>query len=517
MTISSNNLLPNTRWQIFFIAAAILILYFRILSFDFIGLDEQSLLLEKRNFNKELSNIPKAFTQHVFQKENNPDNQHTNRYYRPVLTVSFILDEQFSGESFTVHRISNLIIHFFACLGLLFVLQQLKIPQPFAFFFALLFAAHPLLAQAVAWIPGRNDSLVSAFILWSLYFLTTLKSPIRTVLHLLFFALALLTKENAVVFVVICSYYIFILQPKQFPLRKKLILLSSYGGITLIWLLARQSAIGTASSAFSGIKEGSLPLLFQYFQKTILPVNLSVMSTVEDTNYGWVLITFSLFGAALYFTKDIRWKEILLGLLWFFLFFLPTLLFSYFEGMEHRSYLPMAGLILAFAHIKPEFRLALDGKIINGILASIILIFGSITWTRVPAFENEISYWENAFYSSEHSAVVCRDYGVILTKRGDYENAEKAYLEGIKRNPKEILIHYNLGVMYFKTGHFTGAEQHLLRELQIDSIHNPLSYHLLGLIYKKTGRMKEAEVMWKKALRVDPGFDPAMEELEKNK
>jgi tetratricopeptide (TPR) repeat protein len=517
------NLFQNKRLQILTIAGTILLLYIRTLSFDFIGLDEKSLLVDKRDFNKELSNIPKAFRQHVFQTEHYVPSPTSIKYYRPLLTVSFILDEHFSNNSFALFRFSNMLIHFMAVLGLLFVFQQLKIPQAIGFVLSLLFAVHPLLIQAVAWIPGRNDSLVCAFLLWSFYFLLKTggipKRTLNTFLHLLLFTAALLTKENAIVFFIICIYYLFLMN-KNILLKNKLVLCGSYIAIIFIWYLMRKNAIGETFSKlpiseFYSAFLKSAPLLFQYFQKTILPVNLAVMSTVQDTNYGWVLIAFTLFGASIYFTKKIAWTEIILGLLWYFLFFLPTLIFSYFEGMEHRSYLPMAGLLIAFAYTEPVINLANNFRKLTLIFGSAILIFAAITFVRIPVFSSELAYWESAYYSSEHSAVVCRDYGIILTEKGEYQKAEQAYLEGIKRNPKEILVHYNLGVLYYKASRFDHAEEQLNQELGIDSTGNPLTYHLLGEIYKQTGRMPEAVAMWQKALKVNPGFQPAIEELNK--
>lgn len=513
--------LHNTRLQILTIAGMVLLLYLRTLSFDFIGLDEESLLVDKKDFNKELLNIPKTFKQDVFQSRIKERSSGAIKYYRPLLTISFILNEQFSKGGFSIYRLTNILIHILATIGLLFVFQQLKIPQPLAFFFSLLFAVHPLLVQAIAWIPGRNDSIVCAFILWSFYFLlkTGNKNPLP---HLLLFTCALFTKENAIVFAPICIYYVLLVQKNNFDLRRKLILFSSYAIIITLWLLARNNATGESLNT-GGNNIGSLyhsflksaPLLFQYFQKTILPLNLSVMSIVSDTSYGWVLLAFILFGTAIYFTKNIQWAEITFGLLWFFLFFLPTLLFSYFEGMEHRSYLPMAGLFIAFAHTEPLLKIVQNSKKLLLIFGPVILIFGTITFTRVGIFSSELKYWENAFYSSKHSSVVCRDYGIILTKTGEYAKAEQAYLEGIRRNPKEILVHYNLGVLYLNVKQFAQAEDQLRQELALDSTTNAMTYHVLGIIYKQTGRMNQATTMWKKALMINPNFQPAKEELQK--
>lgn len=516
-----NNLLNKTKWQVIFLASVIFFLYLRTLSFQFIGLDEHSLLQDKQAFNKELSNIPAAFTQHVFQTKNYIGPSKSMQYYRPLLTVSFIIDEQFSRNGFAFFRFSNILIHLAAVIGLLLVLQQMKVPHPLVFLLTLLFAVHPLLTQAIAWIPGRNDSLACAFVLWSFYFLMRSVTEPRNkniFLHLLFFAAALFTKENAVMFWLLCMYSIFILYKEKLKANQKVLLLFAYILLITCWHLLRHhavketAAIVSASQLYDSFLK-NIPLLLQYFQKSLLPVNLAVMASIQDTNYSWVIIAVVLFGAAIYFTKKTAWREIIFGLLWFFVFLLPTLLFSYFEGMEHRSYLPMAGLLIAIAHTGPVLNLAQNKKRFLQIFGILIIIFAFITHQRLPTFSNELSYWENAYETSRNSTVVL-NYGATLTQMEDYPKAEEVFQEGIKQNPKAPLLLYNLGILYFNTNNYKEAERYLLEGLHNDSTENPLTFHVLGLIYKQTGRMPEAVSMWKKAVAINPGYQPPAEELK---
>jgi len=515
-----NRFIKNLKWQIIFLAGIIFILYGRTLSYEFIGLDEQSLLIEKKEFNQNLSNIPKAFTQHVFQSEDYTEAPGTIKFYRPLLTVSFIIDEQFSKDGLKKFHFSNILYHFIAVVGLLFVLIRLNVPSSLSFLLSLLFAVHPLLTQAIGWIPGRNDSIVCLFVLWSFYFLLKylqIQSSKNIALHFLFFTCALFTKENAVMFSLLCLYVLLFMHGKNLQVKKKIIFSVCYFLFIAIWYFIRESAVGEIKTDFSistlyySLLE-NFPLILQYFQKTILPVNLSVMASVQDTNYGWVLIVLTLFGTGIYFTKKIPWTEIFFGLLWFFIFLLPTLLFSYFEGMEHRTYLPAMGILISLAYLEPIHNLAKNKKLLIGIFGTVILIFSYITLGRIPIFSSELNYWKNAYETSEHSAVVCRDYGVILTKLGDYENAEKVYLEGIKRNPKETLLHYNLGVMYYRMKQYEEAKQQLAKELEINST-NFMVFHVMGVIYEQQMRIEEAVPMWEEAVAINPKFTESYKEL----
>lgn len=529
-----NNILYNKKLQIFILAGVILLLYVRTLNYEFIGLDEHSLLITKKPFNEDLSNIPKAFSSHVFDWKDYTEIPGTKKFYRPILSVSFIIDEQFSKNGYVFFRFTNIVFHFLSALGLFFLLQNLKTNQPLAFILSLLFAVHPLLVQAVAWIPGRNDSMVCTFAIWSMVFLVKQQSQKKNnetlviFLHLLFFTAALFTKENALMLFPLCVLWIFSNNDK-FSLKKKTILITSYIVISWLWFIAWKNAVGDFTSFANNDSIyyaflDNFPLVLQYFQKTILPVNLSVMGSVKDTNSLLVFITLILFGSGIYFSKEIAWKEIMFGLLWFFLFLLPTLLFSFFEGMEHRSYLPAVGIIITITFLEPVKNLFQNHKlplsnlklsrngIGIGILSAITIIFTVITFLRVSVFSNELSYWKNAYETSKHSAVVCRDYGVILTKLGKYKEAEEAYLEGIRRDPKEKLLHYNLGVMYYQMNRLEDAKKHLALELNIDQ-KNFIVYHVMGVIYKKQMRMEEASLMWEQAISINPKFTESYQEL----
>lgn len=512
--------LHTTKWQVFFLAGVILLLYLKSLSFKFIGLDEESLLVQKKEFNEKISNIPQAFTQHVFYTDDYMEGPGSLKFYRPLQTVSFIIDEQFSRDTFSFFYFTNILFHIIAVIGLLFVLIQLNINHPIAFLLTLLFAVHPLLIQAIAWIPGRGDSMMTALILWSMYFLIRHSKEVSMktfFFHSILFAAAVFTKESAVMFFPLCLFWIIFIGGRNLSLRNKINFAGMHLLIILFWFMMRKNAAGEIKTGLSpqvlyySFLE-HFPLVLQYFQKLFFPFNLSVMSAIEDTNCGWVALTLAVFGTGIYLTKKIPWMEITFGLLWYFLFLLPTLLFSYFEGMEHRSYLPVIGIIISCIHLDPISSLARKTNLMFGVLGIPILIFAFITFNRISIFSSEFNYWKNAYETSEHSAVVCRDYGVILTKMGDYQNAEKVYLEGIKRNPQETLIHYNLGVMYYRAGRFTEAKKHLIEELNINST-NFMVYHVLGVIYNKEGRTEEAITMWEQAISLNSNFTEAYKEL----
>jgi protein O-mannosyl-transferase len=123
-----------------------------------------------------------------------------NHIYRPFAFSTFAMNWSLSGAQPFSYHLVNIFLHAAVCLLLYFVLKTLlaAVPQGeiIAFAAALLFAAHPIHTEAVASIVGRSELLAAGFLLaaWLLHLQD------RPIPSLLCFALAMLSKESAVVF-----------------------------------------------------------------------------------------------------------------------------------------------------------------------------------------------------------------------------------------------------------------------------------------------------------------------------
>lgn len=139
------------------------LIYYQTLHFNFVYFDDDILVISNQKFISQLSNIPQAFKDDVFLS-------FFDVYYRPLLTVSFIFDAQLSGGAPWAYHLTNLLLHLISTLLLYLLLKKLGVIKDLAFFFAAVFAVHPVLSQAVGWIPGRNDPLLALFLLSSFIF-----------------------------------------------------------------------------------------------------------------------------------------------------------------------------------------------------------------------------------------------------------------------------------------------------------------------------------------------------------
>jgi hypothetical protein len=124
--------------------------------------------------------------------------------YRPLTTLTLRINHEFSGASATGYRITNALLHSLCC-ALVALLAAHLWRSPWAGLVGgLLFAVHPLHAEAVSLVVGRAEILAALFILWillrHLQHLTRGRPPsVRYDLTTaLLFLLALASKEHAV-------------------------------------------------------------------------------------------------------------------------------------------------------------------------------------------------------------------------------------------------------------------------------------------------------------------------------
>ncbi|MBF0620021.1 MAG: glycosyltransferase family 39 protein, partial [Candidatus Omnitrophica bacterium] len=89
--------------------------------------------------------------------------------FRPVLSLSYMLDAFLWGRNPFGFHLSNLFIHC-VCVGLIYILSLELFSLPVAFWGALLFGVHPLNGEAVLAIGYRADLLAGMFVLLSVLF-----------------------------------------------------------------------------------------------------------------------------------------------------------------------------------------------------------------------------------------------------------------------------------------------------------------------------------------------------------
>src|ERR1017187_2722078 len=154
------------RWYPVIIILITFLVYSRALHYQFVGMDEDDLIVQNGVFIKHLKNLPQAFRQSVFDVPG--QYAESKLYYRPVLIASLMLDARSTSKDIaTPYHVFNILYHILACMLLYFLLRKLCKNPELSLLLTLLFAIHPVNEYAVAWILGRNDILLAIFILLS--------------------------------------------------------------------------------------------------------------------------------------------------------------------------------------------------------------------------------------------------------------------------------------------------------------------------------------------------------------
>lgn len=444
--------LPGKKWFPYAALAAVsAALYFRTAAFGFTGLDDGALITGSLPFLSSLSHIPAAFSRDAFGGGG------LGVYYRPLLTVSLMLDTFTGGGSPAVYHLGNAALHAAACMALFCFLRAWGHGARFSLAAALLFCAHPLLTPAVAWLPGRNDILLAFFTLLSAaFFLKALAGERKAfAAHLVFYVCALFTKESAVVLPpLLAACAVFIRSPSPgAPSRAKLA--GWWAGLTAAWLLARALALGSFHGhGYAGPVSffSNFPALVSYFGKAVFPYNLSPLPVLADLSPAAGLIALAA-AAALAVRGGGSGRVKLFGLAWFFAWLLPALPRAA-DGIapdfaEHRAYTALAGLLLFAGELRPpeRFRRAAPYA-----AAAVFVLFAAVTEARLGCFRDGLNFWESAVKGSPSGVVSRTGLGAVYFSRGLYAGAEAQWRKGLELAPGNAALKLDLGSAAYAGG-----------------------------------------------------------------
>lgn len=493
--------------------------YGQTLGFGFSYLDDNILIVERVDELRDLSRLGTIFTRDVFHVPGG-----SAGYYRPLLILSFMVDAFFSGGHPFGYHFLNVILHLVATILVFLLLVRLEFSRLKSFCFSLLFLVHPALAQAVAWVPGRNDPLLAVFILASFLFF---HNYLRTLgwkdlgWHLVFFLCALLTKESAVVFPAVLVFYFVLVKKeklKDFPRKTYLGWLGCLG----VWFVLRTNAVDAdmdlVSEGLMSTVENS-PALLLYLGKVFFPFNLCVFPILRDASLGFGILAFFLMVFMIAGSREKQRETVAFGLLWFFLFLFFALLkattpASPADFLEHRLYLPMIGLVLALTSLKPFAHLKWRREVEAGVFIIFFGVFLTVNIVHARNFKDRLSFWQNAVQCSPHAAVARGNLGAMYYLEGKYEAAVYEYRQALDLNPDQKMIHSNLGLILTVQKEWDRAEDEFLIEISKNPSYVD-AYYNFGLLRYNQGREKEGRQLMEKVLDMDPEHAQAREILQK--
>ncbi len=496
---------------LFFVVA--FLIYGQVMNFYLGKFDEDALVLGNLEFLKDFSNIRLAFMKDVFLTDK------IGSFYRPLQTVSFMIDAHFFHERGSVFYLTNILLHASACCALFYLLQMLVNDRKGAFIITLLYLASPLFVQAIAWAPSRGDLLIGLAGLLSMIFYLKLKAT-RDYKYAAFalavFAVALFSKETAVLIPVVVVLYE-IIAGKDKKLTRTMLLTLACGTllIMLLFFYLRSQAVRMSTPALEfGIIPffNNLRTLPEYIGKFFIPVHLSPMPgfTLFSTAMGMILLA-CLAWAWWHFSR--KSAAALFGFAWFLVFALPGVMYSHtlgsaaYDYLEHRAYLPMAGIMVLLLFIYNDIP---GGKIKNRVANSALFFaFFLGIWSFIYAgnYENPMTFYNQAVASNPASALALDNRGLIRADTKDFRGALEDYDKALSVKHDYAQAYVNKGIALSALNDKQGA---LVQYDAAIKIKPDLFQAHFNKANTKTGLglLDEALAEYTLALGISPGYAP---------
>lgn len=473
----------SIKYPLLWLIVAVLVVYLPTLQLGFTDLDDKIFIKDLHSFNEGLSNIIASFGRGVFDATN-------DTYYRPMFLVSMILNYQVSGDNIVGYHFINILLHLVSVILLFRLFCKLGIKKLNAFLLTLIFAIHPVLTQAVTWIPGRNDTLMAVFVLPFLLLSVQYVQEGKwkdLLLATVFLLLAFFTKETALLAPAVCFILLVFYIKTEWKSKR---MLTQY----LIWVI--MAAVYFMARAGATLKSSPIvptqmmqdfffriPVVIQYLGKIFLPFNLSVFPIQQDTVYYWGIVATVTLGLMLFFSKQKSWRKIIASITVFIFFLLPVLFVPHSlneQIFEHRLYLPIIGvLLLLHETILFQNNVATSTKL--SVFGGVVVVFAFINHNHQNNFKDALSFWKQAYETSPHSAYATMMYAArVGDKPFSYELMRKAYL----LNPNEKYLNYYYGVMLQQQDSLLQSEPYLLKEKK-NSDYYECDFYLAKVAYTK--------------------------------
>jgi tetratricopeptide (TPR) repeat protein len=374
---------------------------------------------------------------------------------------------------------------------------------------------HPAHTEAVTSIVGRSDLFSACFFLgaWLLF------RTGRPFWAVLLFALALLSKENAIVLPAVLLLDSWLSGGSTVTaLRKGLWRILVFVPVALGYLALRFAALGALGMPVSSqYMVGKLTyfdrlltsgrVFIRYLILIFFPVDIAGdydfnaipiarLSSV-DAWFGLLLII-AIAGAAIWYRRS-NWI-VSLGILFAFVVFLPVsnwILPISVLMAERFLYLPLIGISIALACAYNMLQDARQRNLIavGGVLAAIVLC-NSHDYTR----RNDFTFFANMVRVVPNSAKGRLGYGYALLLAGRNDEAARQLEAGLRIMPDFPELLTTLAMTKVYANNCNQAWPLLRRAIQIDPTHAD-THRRMGDCYFKEGKISEAEGMYRMAIK----------------
>jgi tetratricopeptide (TPR) repeat protein len=414
-------------------------------------------------------------------------------------------------------HLASVIAHLLATLVAFQLLDRLlQAPLPAATG-AMLFGAHPLQIESVAWASGLKDVLCGLFSMLAMaQYLRAAQSDRPWSRHYIagavFFVLAMLSKPAGVVVPVMAGVIDLLI------LRRPARLIAQW---LAPWLLAAIPVLVVARLVQETGGQFAPPwwqrsliatdALAFYMAKLVYPINLGLdygRSPGFVLRSGAAYWTWLIPVAVCVMIVATRSRWLMAALLLFVVALSPVLGLTPFQQQfnstvaDHYMYLAMIGPALAVAWLASHLKVRLN-LIAGAILA---LAFIALSSKQAGIWRNEQTLFGHALDVNPNSAMAHNNVGTALAKAGDLAGAAEHFRATLRTVPVDPTAHRNLALAMMRMNDIDGAIEQLAESIRLTESAGKISddHFELARMLGSRGRFAEAADQLEIVLRRHP-------------
>ncbi|MFI5135674.1 MAG: tetratricopeptide repeat protein [Chitinophagales bacterium] len=479
-------------------------------------LDDGMVLSNNKLVLKGISAIPDILSHDSFYGSIGDTKNLSGGRYRPLALVAYAIEVSFFGESPFMHHLINVLLYALTCVVLLRFLFKFIFSknEMAALITTLLFAIHPIHTEVVANIKSRDEIFSLLFLLLTLHYLLLYLTETKKRSHLfysmLFFSLALFSKENGVIFIVMIPLSIYFFTKKKW--NEILKISFPYWIIVVVYVLIRIALLGVRNNQVTEVMDNPYVLatasekfativyvMLLYLQLMLFPYPLTYDYSYHQMPYRqWndpaVIFSFFIYLLlGLFALWSFRKKDLISWCIIFFfgtLFLVSNLLFNIGAPLADRFlYQASIPFLIAFTELfrrifsQQKVSSAIQKTIVISFLVIVIILSSYQIFIRNQDWKTDQTLFLHDVKISSTSARANTYAGVALVRLCDAapDTATK------RKDAREALV-------YFK------------RSLQIKNDYLPTLLNM-GVAYSRIDSSDAAENAWNRARAIDPN-DP---------
>lgn len=519
----------------------VFLLYFPSLRNSFVWDDH--FVIVQNDFVKSLKNVPLLFQKQYLtpkasqQFVNVQDVGSGENSYRPMVTLSYFINYGFAKLNPFWYHLTNVSFHAVNVL-LVFILFGMIANNRYAgFFTAVLFAIHPVNAEAVCAIAAREDLLVCFFYLTAflLYALSRMREGKASRFYyagsLVSFFFALFSKEMAMTFPFVILLFDYYSSHKDGFVKRIKAGGAGYLGffaVLLFYVMVRFFVLVVKGQGSPGFLGGNIFLHFlsivqvlaHYLRWILLPFDIHDVIP-EDLSFvangilkPAALLSVGAIVALVWSALACREKNkgIFFGVMWFFLSIIPASNLIPLDNYVAARYLyiPALGIFFSLAclGVKMGERFCLRAGIGVSVIARLfaVVVFSILcffTSLRIAVWKDNLSFGLDLVRHYPANARLRCVLGTYYEEKGFLDRAMTEYLISLRLRPDYGKAHLCLANVFHKKGQTVEAKMEYARAIRS----NPKlwqSYYHLGNIFLAEGDYKKAETLYLKAMTLAP-------------